>query len=364
MGDWTFEDTFAAIQSLPSILASLLQIADGLRLGDIRFAKIHTTLQMYTVPLTILEKWVENGIFNPDHMVEGDYSHSTAILIVLNPNALGTDLESTGIGLIVHQCKAPIGQIGTIPCLIKYTCSLMEVEGQSTEPEHRTFCMIVGNYGRHMAFAMDPPFCMAYSLDFICLKDPAQMTFRNPQNHPVSFTADGLLVHWLLMWDCTECEYMMTTHNRHLLIPRGMQFPKDLFPEIVIPCNHTAPYCDPKTGKEAPFMTVGPFARRDMLFQGIFRDLELYTAEEVITLRNAGVFKSSSSASQSLPRLPSLTSLGQILSSPASPKVTPHSPKIELDSSSKKRDHKSSSKSHKHPVSPAAGSSAALKKSE
>ena len=66
-------------------------------------------------------------------------------------------------------------------------------------------------------------------------------------------------------------------------------------------------------------MTIGPFASRDMLFCGVVGDLELYTAEEVITLRNAGVFKSSSSASQ--PKLPSLASLGQTLSSPTSPKV-------------------------------------------
>ena len=62
--------------------------------------------------------------------------------------------------------------------------------------------------------------------------------------------------------------------------------------------------------------------------------------------------------------LPSLTSLGQALSSPQDPKVTPCSPKVELDSSSKKRDHKSSSKSHKHPVSMAAGSHADLEKSK
>ena len=68
--------------------------------------------------------------------------------------------------------------------------------------------------------------------------------------------------------------------------------------------------------------------------------------------------------SQSLPKLPSLTSLGQTLSSPTSPKVAPHSPKIEQDSSSRKQDHKSSLKSHKHPVSMAAGSSADLEKSE
>ena len=39
----------------------------------------------------------------------------------------------------------------------------MEAEGQSTEPEHRTYCMIVGNYGGHRAFATDPLFCTAYS---------------------------------------------------------------------------------------------------------------------------------------------------------------------------------------------------------
>ena len=336
MADWTFEDALTAIQSPPSILASVLQSTDGLHLGDIHFAKIHTTLQMCTVPLTILEKWVENGSFNPEHMAEGDYSCSTAILIMLNPNAQGTNIESVGIRLIVCWCKAPIGQKGTILHLIKYAHSLMEAEGQSTEPEHRTYCMIMGNYGGHMAFATDPPLYTAYSLNFVCKDDPALMTFRNQQNHPVSFTTDGLLVCQLLMWDCPEHEHVMATYNRHLLIPRGMQFPKVLFPEIVILHNHAVPYHDPKIGKEAPLITIGPFAKRDMLFWDTAGDLELYTTEEVIALRNGGVFKSSSSVSKSLPKLPSLTSLGQVLSSPISPKVSPHSPKIEPDSSSKK----------------------------
>ena len=117
-----------------------------------------------------------------------------------------------------------------------------------------------------------------------------------------------------------------------------------------MPRNHATPYRDPKTGEDAPFITIGPFASRDMLFCGTTRDLELYTAEEVITLKNMGIFKSSSTIKSS-PKLPSLTSLGQALSSPPDPKVTPSSPKVELDSSSKKRDHKSSSKSQKHPVS-------------
>ena len=98
-----------AIQSPPSIPASVLQSTDGLHLGDIRFAKIQTTLWMHAMPLTILEKWVENGSFNPEHMAEGDYSRSMAILVILSPNAQGTALESMGIRLIVCQHKALIG---------------------------------------------------------------------------------------------------------------------------------------------------------------------------------------------------------------------------------------------------------------
>ena len=246
MADWTFEDALTAIQSPPSILASVLQSTDGLHLGDIHFAKIHTTLWMCVMPLTVLEKWVGNGSFNLEHMAEGDYSHSTAILIALNANAWGTDLESVGVRLIIQWHKAPLAHISTIPLLIRYSHSLLVAEGQYTEPEHRTFWTIMGNYGRHMTFATDPLFCMAYSLDFILKEDPAQMMFKNLQNHPISFTADGLLVHQLLTQNCTECKYAMDTCNRCLLIPRGMQFPQDLFPQIVVPRNHAAPYHDPK----------------------------------------------------------------------------------------------------------------------
>ena len=176
----------------------------------------------------------------------------------------------------------------------------MEVEGQSSEPVHRTICTIMGNYGGHMAFATDPPFCMAYPLHFVITEDPAQMTFRSQLNHPVSFTGDGLMVCQLLMWDCPEHKYAMDTH--HGCIPRGVHFPQDLFQQIVILHNHATPYHDPKIGEEAPFMTVGPFASKDMLFHGIAGDLELYTTEEVITIRNVGIFKSSSSTSQSTPK--------------------------------------------------------------
>ena len=101
MADWTFEDDLAAIQSPHSIPISVLQSTGGLRLGDIHFAKIQTTLPMRTIPIVVLEKWAVDGSFNPECMAEGDYSRTTAILILLNPNTEGTALESASVGLFV-----------------------------------------------------------------------------------------------------------------------------------------------------------------------------------------------------------------------------------------------------------------------
>ena len=142
-----------------------------------------------------------------------------------------------------------------------------------------------------------------------------------------------------------------------------MQFTKELFQEIVVLWNHAAPYHDPKTGKEAHFITMGPLSSKDTLFPGVTRDLELYTTEEVMSLRSTGILKSPSGASLSLYKLSSLTSLAQIQSIPTTHKVTPGSPKVELDSSSKRQDYTSYLKSQKHLVSVAAGSSASLERS-
>ena len=101
MAGWTFENALAAIQSPPSIPFTILLSMDGLRLGDIRFAKIQMTLGMRTVSITVLERWVVSGHFNPECMTADDCSHSTAILIVLTPNKQGTALMYASVGLIV-----------------------------------------------------------------------------------------------------------------------------------------------------------------------------------------------------------------------------------------------------------------------
>ena len=171
-----------------------------------------------------------------------------------------------GMGLVVCQYGATLAPISSMAKLISYVCNMLKFERASSIPQVRTYCMIVGNYGGYMAYATELLFCVAYPLEFVDKKDPATMTFRNLDNQPVAFMGMEMIIHQLLMRDCPEHEYVRTNCNRCLIIPRGVQFGKELFPEIVIPQNHAAPYHDPKTGNEAPFITVGPFCSMDTLF--------------------------------------------------------------------------------------------------
>ena len=83
MADWTFKKALAAIKSPSSISLDTLVSPVGLRLGDIRFAKIQTNLHMQTVAMAVLEEWILNGSFNPHHKPDEDCSHTAAILIIL-----------------------------------------------------------------------------------------------------------------------------------------------------------------------------------------------------------------------------------------------------------------------------------------
>ena len=67
---------------------------------------------------TVLERWIANGSFNLECMAEGEYSCSTTILIILNPNKQGTVLKCMSIGLIVQRRNGPVGRIDDIPKLI------------------------------------------------------------------------------------------------------------------------------------------------------------------------------------------------------------------------------------------------------
>ena len=194
MADWMFEKALAAIQSPPSIPFTTLVSLDGLCLGDIRFAKIQTNLHMRTVTIAVLEEWILDGSFNPDHKPDEDCSRTTAILIVLTPNTQGTALMYASVGLIVRWRKGPVGWIEDILRLVTFIRSQLKGDRLTSPNGCKTYCMIVGDYGGPLGFATEPPFCTAYPLSFSDRDVPARMTFQHAHHHPWSFTMDVLLV--------------------------------------------------------------------------------------------------------------------------------------------------------------------------
>ena len=136
--DWTFEDALTTIQSLPSIPTSVLQSADGTSLGGYMLCEDpHYPADVCHVSLTILKKWLENGSFNPEHMVRGwlqlfygYIAHIVSRLLVQWYRECGYWVDC----LPLH--KAPLGQISSIPHLIKYVCSLLEFKRTVCRPPY------------------------------------------------------------------------------------------------------------------------------------------------------------------------------------------------------------------------------------
>ena len=214
----------SAIKNPPSITTSVLESSAGLCLGDICFAEIYTTLRMHAVSFTLFERLIANGSFNPEHMAESDYSHSTAILLVFIPDAQLKDIERVGIGLVICQCNRLLTPISSVDQFITYIHNALKLEGVSHMLTVRMYAMLLSNYGGHMAYATDLPFCVAYPLEFVKKDDPGAMTFQDLDNHPVTFMANAMVICQLLTKDCPEHEYARMICGRYLIIPRCMQF--------------------------------------------------------------------------------------------------------------------------------------------
>ena len=57
--------------------------------------------------------------------------------------------------------------------------------------------MFIGNYGGHIAITTDPPYCVAYAVDYQN-KDPCKMTPQEPLNHAYAMVTDNMMVRRLL----------------------------------------------------------------------------------------------------------------------------------------------------------------------
>ena len=174
--------------------------------------------------------------------------------------------------------------------------------------------------------------------------DSTRMTFRHPHNHPWSFPTDVLLVRQLLARDSSVHEHTLDKRRRCILIPRGVHLSTNVIPEIEVPRGYSAPYYNRRTGVEAPFFTMGPFASTDTLFPSAPGDLDLYTDMEISCLKNIGILETS-------------------VASARDPHTASSASKAEAVPSIKRRDDRDSP-GCRHPVSAAAGSREDLDRSE
>ena len=91
--------------------------------------------------------------------------------------------------------------------------------------------MLIGNYGGHMAFATDPPYCVTYATDYKNTSDPSKMTPCEPLNHAYAMVTGNMVVRRILSVPNWEPGERKLTAGGHILIPRGVQFGPELFPE-------------------------------------------------------------------------------------------------------------------------------------
>ena len=140
-----------------------------------------------------------------------------------------------------------------------------------------------------MAFATDPPYCVAYAADYKNTNDPSKMMPREPLNHAYTMVTNNMVVRRLLSVPNWEPAERKLTKGGCLLILRGVHFDSGLFLELVIPRNHAGPLVDSAMWQEVPFRTIGPFQAVDSIFSSPPGDLALFTAQEVSNLKELGV---------------------------------------------------------------------------
>ena len=151
----------------------------GLCMGDIRFTEIQTTFKMNMVPFHIFLQFIKKGSFNADNLPVNSYSHTMMILLAFIPNPCLENIERVGIGNVIQRHGSPLGDIASIHVVIDDIHRILAIEGKKDPPWHRVYLMLIGSYGGHMDFAMDPPYCVAYAVDY------KNMMFL-PKWHPVN----------------------------------------------------------------------------------------------------------------------------------------------------------------------------------
>ena len=174
-----------AIRSLPSIPALVLEGPASPHLGDIYFVELHTTLKMHAMSITCFKRLITDGSFK----AEGDYSYMMSILLTFIPNAKLMGIEKVGIGLIVCWCGGSLADIVSVQKFIEEIHNHLKKERQLNMLMPQMYVMLVGNYGRHMAFTTDQPLCLEKPMEYYNTKDLSIMMI--PKSRQPSSCIDG-----------------------------------------------------------------------------------------------------------------------------------------------------------------------------
>ena len=101
MTTWSFRDALEELEVKGHFDESMLRSNVGLRLGDICFAEIQTTIKMCTVYFSTFIRFIEQGCFNADKLPIDGCSQTMAILLAFIPDRHLEDIKSVGIGNII-----------------------------------------------------------------------------------------------------------------------------------------------------------------------------------------------------------------------------------------------------------------------
>ena len=176
-----------------------------------------------------------------------------------------------------------------------YHVHSVSIEGRwahLTRHARKTYCMIVGDYGGPLGFATRTALLHSLSsypfwIEMIPSRDDL------PAMHIIILGLLLQMFYWFVNYlheIALLREYACGTDAVGAYLSLGVYISLlTSVPEIEVPCGHSAPYCNPRSGVEAPFFTMGPFASTDTLFPGTPGDLDLYTDMEISGLEKVGL---------------------------------------------------------------------------
>ena len=219
MTTWSFRDALEELKVKGCFSESVLKSTIGLHLGDVCFTELQTTIKMCVVHFHTFLQYVKQGSFNAGNLPLDGYSHTTAILLAFLPDQHLEDIERIGIGSVIWRHRSPLGDISSLNMVIKFICSILTTEQHKSPLKCRASMMLIGNYGGHMAFDTNPPYCVVYAADYKNTNDPSKMTPHEPLNHMYAMVSSNMVVRRLLSLPNWEpAERKLTTSGRLLIL--------------------------------------------------------------------------------------------------------------------------------------------------